>query len=182
MADSMEGVQSYQNFIETYKNEAARAPTKSNSTAIRVIMAVLVLALCFAGYFSVSPGSFTFGMSKIFNQLAEDSEESGSSLCPASFISVTASNEYGALTAPYPFLMNGELLAEPYKTTTFTASGSYLDADYTIEWDFSFGGSTHEGSSVDIVAKYVGTHSLTNTVYNKNGDYVCESYTTVYVK
>jgi hypothetical protein len=50
---------------------------------------------------------------------------------------ITASNEYGVFSGPYPWMADvaGTQLVEPYKDTTLTLSGTYVDAGiYTFNW------------------------------------------------
>ena len=53
---------------------------------------------------------------------------------------IQASNEYGAFTAPYPWLetpVSGSQLVEPYKTSTLTISGAFASGS-TFSWNIAY--------------------------------------------
>lgn len=134
--------------------------------AVTCLIAFSVVA--FSGNINIS----TFSSSSLFRS---------SSSC--SSISLQASNEYGVFTAPYPYLENGELLIEPYKTTTVVARIAGIDnldtTGFILKW--KIGSNEYEGPTISVVLTTTGTFDVSIDVYEK-GAYVCTYYSTAYVK
>jgi hypothetical protein len=119
------------------------------------------------------------GYSVVSNGPAMKMYSSSSSVCDD--MKVTASNEYGVFSAPYPYLMNGEMLVEPYKATTVAASFTDgTDAD-TYSYSWTIGSDVYSGSSITATMTTPGTYSVSVDVTDDSSN-TCTFTTTAYVK
>lgn len=88
---------------------------------------------------------------------------------------VTATNEYGKFSAPYPWLeeVAGSQLVEPYKTTTLTLTGSLAeDSSNKFVWVVDgFDNQETTTPSVDMVFTTIGNYNIHVHVYSSEGAY-----------
>jgi hypothetical protein len=146
---------------------------------------VTVVGLCVTGYSYIGYNSSTKLYSSGSPAPASAStsarkSSTDSSVCDS--MKITASNEYGVFSAPYPYLQNGEVLLEPYKATTVAISFSDdTDADdYSYSW--TIGDSAYSGSTISATMTTTGTYGVSIAVTDSNSDSVCTFSQTAYVK
>lgn len=93
---------------------------------------------------------------------------------------ITAINEYGQFSAPYPWLddVEGSQLVEPYKTTTLTAYGT-LARNATLHWstDYEFN-KTYVGSSISMMFQRTGTFILNIEAFDSETGEIRGRYST----
>lgn len=99
-------------------------------------------------------------------------------------LSITASNEYGAFTAPYPWMddVPGTQLVEPYKTTTLSLSGSYaVSGQYSYEWiisgvneDYTSTSFSSKTNDLNVLIRLhePGRYAVKINVFDKSNSYV----------
>jgi len=98
-------------------------------------------------------------------------------------LKVTATNEYGVFSAPYPWMddVDGTFLVEPYKSTTLTLSGSYIeDQSYTYVWEIDSFEYKPVGSSVVITGPVPGKYTVKVNALDDSKSIVA-TYTTLLV-
>ena len=101
----------------------------------------------------------------------------------SSAISLTASNEYGTFSAPYPWMTDvlGTQLVEPYKESILTLSGSAVDSNlYSFEWiisDFDGEYDRTAARSQTIIFTDANIYNITINAYLTSGDSSTAVYT-----
>lgn len=103
-----------------------------------------------------------------------------SSLCDS--MTITASNEYGVFSAPYPFLQNGELLLEPYRETSIAIGG--MDDSVLSQYEFSWVIDTevYKGSAITVTMGTPMKLNVSVSVWDTDRNFVCETERLAYVK
>jgi hypothetical protein len=168
---------------DLYQNdtrESSGSSARGYGTAVLGVAGLVVFTICAAtGYNYV----YTGAMTKLLSAgpaVGAPIYKTTSTICDS--MKITASNEYGVFSAPYPFVQNGEILLEPYKATTVVVSFSDdTDADsYTYAW--TIGEDTFTGSSITTTRTTTGTYDVTIAVTDSDSNSVCSFSQTAYVK
>ncbi len=123
-----------------------------------------------------------------FNEITDSEKVT----CKTDTVVITASNEYGIFSAPYPYLENGEILIEPYKNTTVSVSldAKHFNSDsmYSIMWTFSrlqeeVDSKKYFGSEFQLTMEKAGTNDVQVDIFSaESGSYICSYETFAYVK
>ena len=99
---------------------------------------------------------------------------------------LTATNEYGVFDAPYPWLQDGtgSQLVEPFKLTTLTASGPFVDQYPPDDLSFNWLIEKYEGDQsshkpyIDVTLKRSGNYDIRVQVMNKHTNQILAVYST----
>lgn len=155
-------------------DEESLLPQKSHSSGLNVrnsielpfknmyytmgIMFSLIILITILAFDTASGQAIVLEVLDIFKSF--ESRNPTRTTMPISDIILSAENEYGMFSAPYPWLKDG-VLVEPYKTTTLRLSN--IPDDAVVYWtitnsDYS---SYHIAQdSIDIVIKDLGIYKL----------------------
>lgn len=184
MYGSLQPEENNSTFEVTFGDVEKRRPSWSVQLVRFTVLSVVVALLTFAAVNIVQHPQSTSADTTTASSSSASSEASADSVqCQETSISLKAINEYGEFTAPYPFLANGELLIEPYKSTTISVSGIYASTSgYKFLWDFLGDKSHYEGHHITVSMQTTGNFVFKLKVHDSDGNYVCEYDNNYYVK
>jgi hypothetical protein len=172
--------------ISSSKDKNYHASYRSELLLLVIIFFFLQLGWGYIYLRSTLQSSKTDGFDKT-NTNALATTESDYDSCLSTELSIETRNEYGVLKSPYPFLLNGEQLVEPYKDTNMSIiGGDLLDSgNFSFVWRIHYtNNSLIQLYGKDIVLNLVtpGSYYMRVKAVKEDNSVYCIHETTVYVK
>lgn len=164
---------------EEIQSKETVASSRKNILVYSTIFALFVGALLFGAFYQSGSLAKSFASVSFYSIPATSdilSAAQGSLL-------ITATNEYGQFTAPYPWMNDvyGTQLIEPYKATTLTLSGTYIDnADYSYVWVIEGQDENLSGAAPVLTLTSVGKYTVDVHAFDSAGAYV-STFSTLFI-
>jgi len=166
----------------SYEVHSTQVNSKKRST---VLVSSIVIATIFAGllFGTVYQSGMLAPGATMRSKLLSTPSSSDIVTATSDEIYITATNEYGQFTAPYPWMNDvaGTQLIEPYRETTLTLTGTYAESEgYSFVWVIEGLDTTLEGTSPTLTLTDVGKYTVNVHAYNADGDYQA-TYSTLFI-